>query len=57
MKKIVIKENDANQRIDKYLKKLLKKLFNNSKIKINKRVFAPQNGITIGKVIDYENIL
>ena len=23
MKKIVIKENDANQRIDKYLKKLL----------------------------------
>ena len=43
MKKIVIKENDANQRIDKYLKKLLcnapsnfiYKMFRKKDIKIN----------------------
>nr|WP_318001017.1 RluA family pseudouridine synthase [uncultured Faecalibacillus sp.] len=59
MKKIVIKENDANQRIDKYLKKLLcnapsnfiYKMFRKKDIKINgKKVNGRESTFTPGPV-------
>ena len=63
MKKIVIKENDANQRIDKYLKvthiikrrEVAKKMLDAGFVSINDKVAKPASEVKVGDIVCISN--